>query len=147
MAFGICRIEHETSFPAIAHIAALIADAEAVDDDAAPLLNIFGTNRTVDIGDRRECDRCIGRAVCQDTRAAINDDEVFVGLERERRASFDRQRRSVAAFCDTGSLQFSVVGVRLTDKSPGVMKRSNGTVSSPKLSLYSRLLIRASTTP
>ena len=59
MAFAV---ERKVVCVTSAGVAALVGNAKAIDDHTAPLLHIFGTHSSVDVGLRREGDRRIGTA-------------------------------------------------------------------------------------
>ncbi len=110
------RRQAETGLAASADVAALVADGEAVDDNTAPLLHVLGSDGAVDVGDRRQGNRRVGTTVCDNPRAAVDDHEVRVGLERKRRAGLDRQRRPVAALRDARSLEIGLSAERIADE-------------------------------
>ena len=85
-----------------AGIGALVRDAEAVDHQAAPLLDVEGADRAVHVGKRSDRDRRIRPADREELRSAVDHHELAVRGERERGAGLDRQDRTVAAFRDAG---------------------------------------------
>jgi len=80
---------------------ALVRDGKAVDHDAAPLLDIFRTDRPLHVGYRCQGNRRIGCSDRENLRAAVDDHEVLAGAPGKRRAGFDCQDRAVAAFSDS----------------------------------------------
>ena len=64
-----------------AGVVALVGDAEAVDDDAAPLLHVLGPRGAFHVRDRGEGDGRVRRAHGEQLRAAVDDEKVRAGLE------------------------------------------------------------------
>ena len=117
-AFGShIALSHESEVDAArSRVGALVGHAEAVDNHAAPLLVIFRTHRAIDVGDRGEGDRRVGRTNGHELGAAVNDHELVVGLPREGCAIFHGHGGTVTAFKDTRGVHLGGGAVGFTDE-------------------------------
>ena len=99
-----------------AGVGALVRHAKAVDDHAAPLLDVLRAHRAIDVREGGKGDGGIGRAYGEELGAAINHHEVGVGLPSQGSARLHGHGGAIPPFADACSGQFGITVVGVTNE-------------------------------